>query len=97
MMDRNSRRTKLKKQIERLEKEDRITETWQGQVRALDSFSDAQKIAVFDSMYEQALEYVKEIVETGDNPKDWKQYIYESVLSQCLGENVWEIINFMMR
>jgi len=91
-MNKQKKIKQLKRQIEKLETEIGNLDHWQTKVRALDSFTPEEKIDVFDSLHNQAWEYLDELVREEFYPKDGEHYIYEMVLTKMLGPKVWEII-----
>lgn len=92
-MDRQKRINALQVQIDLLKLKKEQIERWGESIRSLDSFTPAEKIKVFDRLYQQAREYLQLFVEKGYESKDGDHYLYEAVLEAMLGPNVWEIIN----
>lgn len=92
MPSKQTRVDALKDEIARLEREREQLEHWNKDVRALNSFSSDEKIAVFDKLYARAFEYVETSVRDGRKPKDAKSYLFEDVVELMLGVKVWGIL-----
>ena len=83
----------IKDEIERLENELSITTNWMDRIKGKRRFADEDKIRIFDEFHDEAVDYLKTYAETGYEPKDGDLYIYESVMTKCLGSGVFDIIN----
>ncbi len=92
-MNKSQRINKLKKEIEKLEMDLLITERWDGEINKKDFLSPEEKVKVFDELYDNAINYMKTLSETGLAPKDFAHYTHEYVMQKCLGENIFNLIN----
>ena len=88
---------KWKKEIEELQAKIEIAQGLRFEVRSVDSFSDKEKVKVFDALHKEAYEHVQFVVENGRSPKDGDHWMYEAVMERCLGRVVWDIINQALR
>lgn len=92
-MDKQKRISALQAKVDLLRQEIEQVEQGLESVRPLDSFAPDEKIKVFDELYQQARRYLFSYIETGYPPKDGDHYLYEAVLSEMLGDDVWDIIH----
>jgi len=47
----------------------------------------------YSDVFASAVEYITELSETGSEPKDYPQYVFETVMEAVYGKNVWDYIN----
>jgi predicted membrane GTPase involved in stress response len=47
----------------------------------------------YSSVYASAVEYMAELSESGREPKDCQQHMYEDVMEAVYGKKVWDYIN----
>lgn len=92
-MDKKERIEQLKAKIATLETALEAIEKHSEHIRPLSSFSDAEKVAVFDELHKTASEYLEELIKDGFGWKDAEHWFYEAVLTKCLGFEVWTVIN----
>lgn len=92
-MNTTTRINGLEQEIGRLKSQLQKANTWRDDVKSLSDFTPKIKCSSFDQLYNHAVEYVQEVIETGRSPKDGKQWIYEAVMEVCLGIQVWSIID----
>lgn len=60
-------------------------------LRKLDSYTDKEKLAEFDRIFNFAMEIMTGKLK-GKEPKDAEQYCFEMVM-QLLGKGVWDVYN----
>lgn len=83
----------LKAKIEQLEEAKKTIEEWRKLVSSLDDFTVEQKIEAFDAFYTQAIVYMEEVA--SGHPEPDRYWVYELVMTKCLGENVFKTIGRM--
>ena len=62
-------------------------------VKEFSSFSNADKIKIFDQLYHMCSRDICTTVIEGRTPKDAEHCVWEALMDLMLGENVWEIWN----
>lgn len=62
---------------------------WKGNVRPRSAVTRLNAL----ELYDEALEYAQMIMETGYPPKDGEHYLFESVMTQCLGDDIFDMLN----
>lgn len=84
----------LEAKIKRLEKAKDAAENWRDRVLSLESFTPEQKIEIFNALHKQATEYMEELAGGGREPGAY--WFYESVITKCLGPDVFGVINTIL-
>lgn len=85
----------LKKKQADKEKQQLEISNWKTSVYKLDSFSDEEKIKVFNKLYRHAYNYLDDWVESAIEPKDSEYYAYEALMTSMLGPEHWRIIRML--
>lgn len=91
----DNRIAELEAKIEGLKEAKEVAEKWRAQVLSPQALTTQEKVEAFDAFHALAISYMEE--EAAGNPESDKYWIFESVMTKCLGPNVWAIINVMAR
>lgn len=59
----------------------------------LEEISVENKIKAFDNLYKQALDYYNDVLQNGYGDNDNRHYLFEAVMLQTLGKNVFKEMN----
>ena len=86
-----SRIEELEKEIERLKSARVMAKTWKEQVKKLDSFTDGDKIRVFNELHSLVWEDVNHLASMGYYAKDEEHYIWEFALTATMGDSIFAI------
>lgn len=88
----NERIKQLEREIENLKQKVENATTWSTRVRQIQDYTDTEKIAAFNRLYQQTYNHVKEVAETRWCDEDNKHYLYEAIMEETMGKDVWDIL-----
>lgn len=95
-VDRMSRIEEMERELQRLKDKAEMLEGWQTKVRTLDNFTPEEKIKVFDSLHRQGWKHLQESIVDGYFEDDYTYALYEEMMSQLFGSEIWDVINAVL-